>query len=443
MVWVYDPESDELKENQEAGFDLSGGSVSSSTPAQTGAVQNPTPTSSGNFTDIGKYLNLNQGQAENLGDKVATGIEDRSNAANQGIAQAEDEFNQRVQEGGAPLTDDQIRDAAQNATQFASNPDNVEKFKKTSAGEYSGPSGFSDLSGYEELVKNVGQASQASERAKTSGGRQELIRDVYKAPEKASQGMLSLDEAILRQTPTAISKVNDKAAQAKDIQDRFTQAQTAATTAATDRRQATQDSAKLLNDLFLGEGGAYDQLKSGVDTRTQQATADAQKARDEALQYLDRDWLEKQGVIYDREPQVYKNGNVSGVVRQDFNPANVKISDAALKQLGISKGQYVSMLNALFNPATTAAAIDPAWQGVNLREYAQPTAGNISRGNVATADESAELAALSQLLGEGVDANYFGTPSGPLDSDMVDFRYNDLMKYLNKPKYLKPKITSG
>lgn len=426
-MWIFDSTSGELKEQDEdQGVDLGGGAVSSG-----GSPVNPgtAPTSSGNFTSINKYLTQNQPQSEGLGQKVAGQIQANTDAAGSALSQGESEFNQKISEAGPALTQEQIQGAAANPYEFAQNTTNVDQFKKTLQGNYEGPNSFSDVSNYQDLRNKVSGAANAAEQVKTTGGREELIKNAYSRPERAKQGMLSLDEALLKQTPTALAPVQEKATQANALNDRITSIENSASGAVAGKKKEVQDRAKSIEDSFLGDAGTYNRLKQGIDERVGKVSSQAEQERDEAKNYLDLDWLKKNGALVDTESKLGTYPTVG----------KVNISDAALNQLGITRDQYVDLLTKQARSMQNRGGLEPSGMNVldNFNDYASystPELSGIGRGNVATSDEYNELSALSSLLGDRVDPKYIDTPdqAGKYNSDLTDFNYQKLIDYLNK-----------
>ncbi|MBK7497364.1 MAG: hypothetical protein IPI28_18915 [Candidatus Omnitrophica bacterium] len=457
MAWYLNPETNQLEEQDETtqGVDLSGsrgaGGQSTSSAAPSNAA---TQTTSGNFTDINKYIALNQPQSEALGQRVASGIDENVTTANTSIDQGQQEFNDALTAANPGMSQAEIKKLASDPaklTEFVKDPTNVERFTTTGAGNYSGPNAFSDIGSYADLIKNVGTAAKAPEQIKNEGGRQELIKDVYSDPSRAKAGMLGLDSALVKQSPGAMKPVEDSAKAAGDLNQRVTDIQNNANTAITAQKEAVQGRAGDIQNAFLGETGAYNRLKSGIDKRVANLSTEATKYRDEAKNYLDKDWLRSQGIISDFTPPT-PSGFVDGYVMPSetrIDPSKVNISAKALGQLGITKNQYVDLLNKWASPPERVNALDPSWQGVDFSSpdyvsFGSPTSAGINRGNVATDQEYETLSALSTLFGDQIDSGFINTPdqAGSYKTDLTDFNYQDLLNYLSNPTYLGPNVTS-
>lgn len=474
MAWYFDQTTGDLREkdpNEDQGMDLSGGSVAGGgTSVNTGGAQaaGPAPTSSGNFTNFNKYIEMNQPQAEGLGQKVAGGIGQKTEQAGGALSAGEKEFNERLGAAGPALTPEQIKEAAKDPTKFVTDPNNISAFQSTLQGNYGGPNAFGDIANYQGLVDAVQKAAQAAEQVKTSGGREELIKDVYAKPERAKAGMLGLDEALLKGTSGAIAPVQEKAAEAGKLNDRISQIQDTATKAVEDQKGKVAGASKEAYDSFLGDTGAYNMLKSGISDRLSKTTTEAEAARDEAKKYLDFNvdpakpgYLQSIGAITQVPYGEYK------IPLSKLDPSKIKISDAALGQLGVTKDQYIDLLNkqielSNIQKLSSETVRVPGYDGVvqstipftslsdfyntilntvhplsgfgDYLKYSSPT--GITASNVATPEEYKTLEALSQLLGDQVDSKYISTPdqAGKYSTDLTDFDYKSLINYLTKQK---------
>lgn len=186
MPWVLNAngelEDQDKNQNENQTQDLSGGGgigvAGSGAGAGTAATSSGAPTSSGNFTNFNKYLELNQPKTEGLGQKVASGVEAKNTAANSAIDQGEQEFNTSLSAAG-PKVDQNQFDKLVNPTDlvdYVKDPNNVDAFKSDAKGQYSGPNAFSEMNNYQDLFDKVSGATKQQEQFKTSSGRQELVK---------------------------------------------------------------------------------------------------------------------------------------------------------------------------------------------------------------------------------------------------------------------------
>ncbi len=453
MAWYLDPNTNELAEQEEnQGVDLSGSGSAGGSTSPGAAPMTPAPTSSGNFTNINRYIENNQDQSQALGNKVASGIETKTQGATTALNGAEQEFNTQLSGANPLMGENDISGLASDPRKLADyvkDQSNVDKFKSTAAGGYGGPNSFSDIGNYADLIKNVSGAAQAPEKLKTSGGRQDVIKDAYNDPSRAKAGMLGLDDALLKQTPGAMAPVQEKADAAGNLNTRLADIQNNANTAIASTKQNVNDRSKQIQDSFLGQEGVYNKFKSGIDGRVGDISTRATGGMNSARNYLDQGWLKQNGIIEDFRRPTPSNFNKDYVMPMEQRINREKagaIPPEVLRQLGIDRNQYEGMLQKWANPATRQTPVTDGWKNKSFGDFASygdPT--SINRGNVASADEYAELGALSQLFGDKVDANFLATPdqAGKYNDDLVDFKYQDLINFLDNPKYRDAVVSNG
>jgi hypothetical protein len=474
-MWILDPTTGELKqdENQDQGTDLSGsaGVGTSSSPAAGAAASTPAgPTESGmGFTDINKYLQLNAPQSQALGDKVVGGLEGKMGAANSALDQGQTAFNAALGQSAPKMSEEDINKLASDPTALIDftgqkNPrrpmvgpdgaipqrqnNNIQNFQSTAAGQYGGPNSFQDTGGYADLLKTVNSAHTAGENASKPGMQDELVREVYSDPSRAKQGMLSLDTALMNQTPGVAGRIGDAAKQAPVIEKRLGDIQTSSTDAITKQKEDIQARKDQINKAFLGEGGTYDRFKAGLTEKQVSTTDEINRSAAEARDITNLDKLLASGVLV-KTPNPY--GSADPYMGNDtygrVDPTKFNPSQAALDQLGVTKEQLIDLLNKqasaawrsgyLSLPEGTAAswtnktgATQPSYMS-DWSQYINTGSPDVSMGSVAGEQDFAQLAALEALMPTQIDENFI-TPSNPYQSDVTDFKYQDLLDYLNK-----------
>ena len=491
MPWILDPDGklqQQDDENAVQSRDLSGsagaGSVTSPAVGASASAASPAATDSGTgFTDINKYLALNGPDASKLGQKVATGIEGKTTAATGALDKGQQEFADALKDANPKLTSDEVHTLAtnpDNLTSFVKDPTNIERFTSTAAGEYKGPSKFDDVGSYGDLYKSVYDASQAGKNSETTGGKELLIKDVYQKPERAKARMLGLDEALVEQSPEGINAINEKGKAASAVDQRLKDIQTSALTDVGKVKDDVIARKDQIQGEFLGDGGTYKSLKKGITDRVGALSAQATSAQDEAKHWLDPTFL-NENITSKNFLAAPKKMNMwgkevaaddpSGFDVYEIDPSKISISQAALDQMGVSKEQYVAMLNSYYhtqqmnqnfqsgyvnqpgeaardaiqygdydpswgNPFDANAAVKPTWTGIpDFNQFVQwqsPTSMGINNTTVATDQEKATLDALGKLFGSNVDTSFIGdkATAGEYKTDLTDFNYKALMDLL-------------
>jgi ubiquinone biosynthesis protein UbiJ len=472
-VWIYDPEQRSLVDDPTMDTSGTGGAA---TPAPANVsnlgaanAQNPNaPTSSGQFTDIGKYLNLNQDQAAATGQKVVSGVENQINQAQQGTQQIQQQFDQAIGQAGPRMSSEEIKSIAnpQGVTDFVKDQNNVTKFQDTLSGQYKGPQGIQDLTGYDELYRSFDKLNKIPDQIDTVGGRQELIKGVYNRPERAKQGMLDLDEALVRQTPEAIEPIRAQAQRTPEIQEQFNKFQQNAASKIADTRQAVSNRGQEARNAFLGEGGFVNQFDQGLNDKVGQVQNDVIGGANMAKNLLDVNWLKSQGILSDRDaPTLYSERLPSDLWRPRILNEEKLLSlvqspqgAGALRQMGVSEGDFLKLMQGYSDPDKYYApehnnlqtALAPResqfWSGLSdFSPYSNirtPDVNTVTRDTVASNQDYDVVRALEKLLGDNMQTQILGKDnslSGQYANDFVDLDYyaalNQIVNRNLAPKY--------
>lgn len=467
-MWVYDSNQNKLVEQPE-GINISGGSGASGQASgqsiASGAVASqagPAPTSSGGFTDASRYLNMNQGQTEALGQKVAGSVGAQVDKAQEAVNTHQADFNKSISDAANQgLSTDQINQLkdAGNLRTFASDTANVDKFKTTTAGKYTGPQSISEVGDYEGLTKLLNPIKQLPKQVETSGGRQELVKTAYTRPERATQGMLGLDAALLNQTPTAFEPIKAQANRAPEIQKQWDDFSAKGTEQIQSTQKDIADRAALARSTTKS---VYDTTTGGIDSRLKEKETSIMTGADTANNLMNKSWLLEKGILT-QDPTNTKTGfkfNSGKFWEQAFDFETGKLKPEfqnAFTQLGINTAEFMNMLRQYSNPQWTlgqdmdkqgGVKVDPSWVIPDFDPYydiGSPVTANLSRETIANEDEYATLAALDALMGDELPKFLTGdaSQSGKYSEDIVNYDHQKLMEYLNKPKTILPGVTSS
>ncbi len=409
--------------------------------------QAPQGTNSGAFTDIRKYLDANKSEAQGMGEKVGANVQTELMNQENAAKGLNDTFTSEVNQQNPLLSQDQIKQAATDPNAFIQGEGNTQNFLDTYNKQYAGPSAPVDTS------SQANKVNELSELTKTSGGREQLVKDIYQKPQRATGGQLALDNALIQGTPEAIKNITDKQTEADRITNQLSQNRALQQQTIQDTQKNIQDRQMDIDQLFWqNPDSAYNTLQNQINQRTTTAQKEAEKYGKEAMDAFNLDKLAKSGL--------YQGKTGNGVFQDDRIDADkVKISDAALTQLGMSKKEYIDVLNKINQTnrmINNALLLNESRDPGNSRE--DPFLSNsipelldtgtlqsyiknvgtkgITSSNVANADEYAELAALSQLLGEKnpqLDFKYLSSPNkaSSYNTDITNFEKKQFNNFLN------------
>lgn len=205
MPFALSPE-DELKKQQEAqGTNISGSSTAFNVPGQSAGASSAKggPKSSGQFQNIQKYLQANQGQAQQMGEKIGQGIESK-------VQEAQSAGESLKSSVKAPTSYDPNKVLGN--LSGASEQDKTEYNQMKQTGGYTGPKSVYESESYQPYQQKKSAAETALKSAGTEEGQMDLLRSTYQRP-SYTRGAQSLDQAIFQQSPegkTAISGLQAK-----------------------------------------------------------------------------------------------------------------------------------------------------------------------------------------------------------------------------------------
>lgn len=384
MAFVNNPTTDEENQQQNGPVQLSSGSPDGTTKggSGTGLTSVPTqpaakgPSSSGNFTNIQTYLNANQTGANNLGNTLATNLNNAIGTANSTITDQGNQFNTAVTGGTDTYNPSVVKDATDDPVNFLNSPE-LTQLAAMKAGQYSGPSNFEGSTFANTAQTAQLNAQQQAALAGDSGGREQLLTESQTTP--YTHGGLSLDQYLVQDTPTALNSVTNAAAPASNLTNLFNTTQTTGdANVLTGQNTSTATGQKT--------GAALNTALGDYRTNIDNAVTAAGTAQQTAQSNLDKAF--------------------TPTTNADKTQSYGNVTPADLQAAGLSQADW-SQLVTLNNQAIAAG--NP---GINLDAYLTNTPGQFTEGSVATPQQSAYYNALSQIAGTGTPLNTGGTPGG-------------------------------
>lgn len=349
MAVPFDPnklQEDEQQQGSPTNQAIFGSSAASAAPAvASGTVQSPGAgkgTSSGSFTNLQSYLKANEGR--NFGSQLANNVQQENQKAQAAQHEAEAGFKSQVDQSAVKYNPDLIARAVQAPTAVLSNQADLNAFKQMRDAQYSGPKALEDNQDlYNKAFSQTKTAADRGDLLGTEAGRKTLLGEYYNRPQYTA-GQKNLDNLLVQG--------DKKAAPAY---------------------QAAQQSAKVANQNF-------DVLKKSLTDYSQAAANDTARSRQE----VERAFTGSEGALPSLEKTVQNRlGQYTANRDAEFETlrnalAQNQLSSAQAQKLGLQNDQI------LYNLSPTSY----------LSKAADPSART-----VATPEERAKYAALSQLIG--------------------------------------------
>lgn len=343
----------------------SGGSGSAtSAPASPGAAP------SAPWANISSYLSANGPQGKQTADKIAGGFNQQYQDIQDSTNTASQNFTNAINQNTVGLDQNLFNSATSDPTSFAKDPNNVSAFKKAYGATYNGPTAFESTPDYANIQgkiqsgqKNAGLLSQGE------SGVQSLLQNVG---HNATPGQNSLDSLLLQEDPGNYQAMAKAAAPFAGLNDFLSGKVSNLDQAARTAAGTTGQTAQTLQGAFTGDKGVIPTFTQTVQGRLPTAISAAQQRATEAAAALHTD-----------------------------KPTSQQLAD-----LGLTSEQFNKMYSenaALPNYATKTPGQPGRLDLSSFLSQADPYSV-LNSANVATPDDYAEAAALSQLTGQDMNS---------------------------------------
>lgn len=383
-------------------------------PAAGGPAAGGGDSGGGAFSNITSYIAKNRPASQRLADQVGTYVQGKGQAARDTLGQQTGMFNNAV-------ASKETQNDAGLQNQILTNPtglsaDQNAKVKSMRDASYTGPKSLEETDFYQPVSQAFGAANTARTQLGSTGGRQELLASVSDPTKRLSKGRLTLDEALLSADPNARGTLGTAKNSLSDLDKRLSDASAAAqarakqaadTTAAT--QAATRSTLGTARTNFEGDlNGRLSAAQAEALKRQNAAAASLEALRARTFNAKDNplpDALQSRAELYNPHDQKY-------LVRgQDT------FDDQQLADLGLSRQQIDEIMAA--NGTKTAGYLSDMSHGTpdnqvrsvfgrygdtlgDLTRFLtkQSPEAQITRGNLASKEDYARLAALNDLSGE-------------------------------------------
>lgn len=361
-----------------------------------------------NAAKLSDYLKANEPQVAEFGNQVAGKLTEGYNSALGAIDQGFGNFNEQVNKGYAQDNGDLINQATTNPTEFVKNPENVNAFKSLYNNSYSGPDNFEGTDIYANVNNQVTKAVDDANLVDNFGGLQTYLDNNIGGP-GMTQGMKTLNTALLQKSPEASEKIRSAAQPTKGLTDYLGQKKTAANEAALNAKSEADRISQQVKGAFTGEGGVIPTAQQNLQNKF--SSAKQKESEDAALQRKVLDFGSR-----------LPTGNI-GYQVTDSNLPDAELSLEQSEELARDLGLTIDELGELFNLKQIAAqgfGSEVPGINVNLSDYFTETPSDVMSLQNATSQEDYDLfQALSQLSGDNSIA-LPGTPQPGFNSSAFD-----------------------
>ncbi len=412
MASVNQPQDEETNNQQPAGAPVAtggaggaggtsgqGAGVAGAAAPSSPVAQNQAPQNNNGYTDVASYLDANKAGSADLGNKVASNLNNAYTSTKSGIDSSAQAVQALADQGYTHENSSLISQAASNPTGAASNPGTVSDVQAQLNDTYTGPTGWED---YGTQQGNVATAQQEGALNTTPGGMNVLAGQVEGGA--ASQGVNQLDTMLLGD-PNAAATVKAAADPFATLTNYLDSANTATTGAITGAQNNAATAQADAQNAFLGPTGAYTNLSGTITGETSDAVAKAQ-AQQAALNADIANLYGGQAV----DNTATTLGGYGGTTNPWVNTTNYtvgQLSPQDLASLGITQGQWNALQSSMQQAGTTRGysghnfGANSGTSQIDVSQWLNqldPSAV-INNSNVATPEQAQQLTALQTLLG--------------------------------------------
>lgn len=321
---------------------------SSAQPAQ----QTRQPSSTG-FINIQRYIDQNRPQSMQLAERVGGEIDTEGQEAQQAIGQAEQTFVQQAESQVVQPNQEVIDQAASEQFTGFEDPQQTEQFTQAfNAPEYSGPESLVSTPDYTSALQEIGDVATIRNMINSPEGRKELLGRIQDT-QRATQGVMTLDTALLGVNPDAQSALTQRAEQYSDLDQLLAEANERAITTGQNVSQQNLELQGQLRDQFLGEEGVIPtftdelQMNEAALNQWEQEAAQVQQQNQQLAnqQAALNNLLTRKYVNLESQP--WQSGDdpirTYYIGDQSFREPHFQPSASELSAAGITKAQWDAM----------------------------------------------------------------------------------------------------
>lgn len=195
----------QLPQTSSGGGGGATGANTSAAGSPQGAPSIPNATKAPPVQNLSDYLTANQPQALQMGQNIANNVTAQGQQVTGDINADQQAFDQSVQASNVAPNQDLINSAASNPSQFVQDPNNVAEFQAQENANYTGPTSFESSAYDPALTQEVSTFQGNAPQTNTPAGILQLVTGQEQNP---TLGMENLDALLLGGTPGATQAIN-------------------------------------------------------------------------------------------------------------------------------------------------------------------------------------------------------------------------------------------
>lgn len=258
MPYAIKPNMQDDKNKDQNGVNISGGGgadFSTGIPGQESTSAPKSPASSGTYANINSYIDANRTQGDEMGQKIASGVESKALDAQNKITNFESNTAPQVKAYDPNEAYSKLGSLSDQEKQDYRN------FKNN--GGYTGPDSVDKVQGYGDAQKATTEASGMVKNSGNEYGQQALLKDAYKRPDY-SAGQNRLDQVLLQNSAGSKQALEGLSQKYSGLDQMFNNASTNVGNAV---NTANQTALQNKNNIAQGETQQWNSLINPIQQR--------------------------------------------------------------------------------------------------------------------------------------------------------------------------------
>lgn len=164
----------------------------------TGGNNTPgSPTSTGNFVDMNKYLENNEKQIQDFASKSVSGVMDKANTVESSINKADQDFKTSIDKDTFKEDKNWIDNVFQNSAQFVKDQNNVDRFHTIRDNKWNGVKSLNEVIDPYTTRKDIDYLGDRADAFQTRDGREAYLKEQNQGI-RYSPNLSKLDSALLQ-----------------------------------------------------------------------------------------------------------------------------------------------------------------------------------------------------------------------------------------------------
>tara|TARA_R100001594_G_scaffold4312_2_gene15312 strand:- start:20662 stop:22497 length:1836 start_codon:yes stop_codon:yes gene_type:complete len=394
MAYLYEEEEEEEVQQPAAGSALIGAGGMA-----TGETTGPQQERASGFVNVGEYLEANKPQAQAMGSKLTESYRQQAERLRGRADAAQAGFQSQREEATPEYKSGLISGVAEKATGLGE--EKTQEVKGQLGAAYRGPQSLQQTQAYQPLQQDVKSFTgdiqsflkPGESGLGTAAGRERLAQKI--SPQQVSGGARALNELLLSRTPGVLGGIRSQMTEAQGIGDYLKGLEDKSRLEAQASREQAEDVRKKSAEALRGSTG-MEGIRDRVKERVDRMKAERAATEPDLQAFLG-------GTLRDddsKEAQFSKYMEALGITPEQYD------------ELQAIRARIADPSSVYEDVGADIAGAERTGEDLASRFFQYSTPGEIRSETAITAEESAQMQALANLLGESA---LVGEKTGDVD----------------------------